>query len=640
MLAAFRRFAKSWVAALLMGVLIMAFAVWGIRRDVFTGHFSDAVITAGSRTVNSADFKREFDRDLGQLSQQMGQEVPLKVAVDNGFDREVLDDLANKTALAELLRRIGLQPSDKLVAQQIQKIPAFFDPVSGRFDKQAYQQRLADNGFTPAAFEQTIKDELSEQQLVVGIAGGLVVPRAYTAMAAVYGLEDRDVSLMVLGPNAVPAPKPPTDAQLTSFMKENAQALMRPEFRALSLVTFSPDQVLPPNSPVDPKQVQKQFDFEKDSLSKPETRSIDEIPAKDQATATQIAAQLQKGESAAAVAKAFGVEPITYQDKPQSAVTDQKIGQAAFQMKEGQTAAVQGDLGLAVVRVDKVTPGHQVTLDEVRPKIEAEVRKRDAANKIDQLTEVYDDAHSKGATLAEAAKKAGVPVVSIPPVAKQGVDQQGKPVAGLDPKVLDAAFSLPAGGESELIDAGNGVYFAVRVDKIIPPAMPSLAEIKPELIRAWMARDVAGRLKAKADELSARVKKGEKLQTVAASAGAKVLTLTDLNRQTAGQNQQIPPEVLGQAFAAKAGDVFTAQAGQVYVVGQVTAVRVGDPAVLARAADETRGQMSMAYIREMQAGAEATARQEVKVKIDAARARAALGLEPDTGKPGQPGPAQ
>jgi peptidyl-prolyl cis-trans isomerase D len=639
MLAAFRRFAKSWVAAILMGILIVAFAVWGIRRDVFTGHVNDAVITAGSRTVTSAEFKLEFDRDLSQLGQQMNQQIPLKLAVDNGFDKQVLDDLANKLAIAELLRRIGVQPSDKLVVSQIEKIPAFFDPVSGRFDKQAYQQRLADNGYTVAGFEQTIKDEVAEQHLVVGIAGGLVAPRAYTAMAAIYGLEERDLALMILGPNAVPAPKPPTDAELTAFMKENASALMRPEFRAISLVRFSPQAMVDPKSPVDPAEVKKRFDFRKDTLSRPETRTIDQIPAKDQATAAKIAERLQKGEPAAAVAKAFSVDAITYQDKPQTAVTDHKVGQAAFQMKEGQTAPVQGDLGLAVVRVDKVTPGHEVTLDEVRPAIEAEVRKDAAESKIDKLTQLYDEAHSKGATLPEAAKKAGVPVISIPPVAKQGVDQQGKPVAGLDKKILDAAFSLPAGGESELIDAGDGEYFAVRVDKVIPPAMPPLAEIKPDLTRAWMARDISARLKAKADDLAAQAKKGATFESVAASAGLKVTPLTNLSRQSASQDQSIPQEVLAAAFSGKAGDIFTARAGQGYVVGRVQAVRLGDPAMLAQAAEQTRGRMSVAYVREMQQGAEAAARREVKVKIDPARARTALGLEPEDAS-GKPEPAQ
>jgi len=302
-------------------------------------------------------------------------------------------------------------------------------------------------------------------------------------------------------------------------------------------------------------------------------------------------------------------------------------------MAQGQAQTVQGDLGQAVVRVDQVTPGHQVTLEEIRPALEAEDRKDAAAKKIDEQTQAYDDAHTKGATLAEAAQKAGVPVTTIPPVAKQGLDQQAKPVPGLTQKLMETAFALPAGGESELVDAGNGEYFAVRVDKIIPPAMPPLAEIKPELSRAWLQREVVKRMQAKAEELAARVKKGESLDAVAASAGAKVTHLTGLSRQTAGQNPTASQELLAQTFNGKPGDVFTARGKQFeYLVGKIEKVSTGDPAVLAQTAEQARPQMSMAYLRELQGAVQAAARQKIKVRIDADRARAALGLEPAPAK--------
>jgi peptidyl-prolyl cis-trans isomerase D len=300
-------------------------------------------------------------------------------------------------------------------------------------------------------------------------------------------------------------------------------------------------------------------------------------------------------------------------------------------MKQGQTQAVQGDLGLQVVRVDAVTPGHTVTLEEIKPALENEIRHDAALSKIDQMTQVYDDAHGKGATLTEAAQKAGVTPVVMPPIAKQGLDQQGKPVAGINPKVLETAFTLPAGGESELIDAGNGEYFAVRVDKIIPPAVPQLAEVKPELTRAWMQRDLVVRLKAKADELAARVKKGETLEAVAASAKLHVVPVSGLSRQSAQQRQDLSPEIMAQMFNGKPGDVFTATDPRVgYVVGKIGQLHEADLATMARAADQTRQQMSMAFVRELQQGAMGYARQKVKTTIDAARAQAALGVEPKT----------
>src|SRR5512147_2791576 len=104
MLAAIRAFAKSWVAAVLMGLLIVSFALWGIR-DVFRGRISDAVIVAGSRTISSVQFKREFDQQKQQYEQQYGQPIPVEVAVNGGLDKQVLEGLATREAFAEMLRK-------------------------------------------------------------------------------------------------------------------------------------------------------------------------------------------------------------------------------------------------------------------------------------------------------------------------------------------------------------------------------------------------------------------------------------------------------------------------------------------------------------------------------------------------------
>ena len=60
MLSATRKFAKSWVAAVLIGLLVISFAIFGIN-DAFNGNYTDDVIKAGSRTVSGPDFRREFD---------------------------------------------------------------------------------------------------------------------------------------------------------------------------------------------------------------------------------------------------------------------------------------------------------------------------------------------------------------------------------------------------------------------------------------------------------------------------------------------------------------------------------------------------------------------------------------------------
>ena len=82
MLLAVRKFAKSWVAAVLIGLLVISFALFGIN-DVFKGGTSNYVVTAGSRKVSTADFKREFDNFRKNAEQQMGQPISVELAVEN-----------------------------------------------------------------------------------------------------------------------------------------------------------------------------------------------------------------------------------------------------------------------------------------------------------------------------------------------------------------------------------------------------------------------------------------------------------------------------------------------------------------------------------------------------------------------------
>ena len=638
MLAAFRTFAKSWVAALLIGLLIVAFAVFGVS-DVFGNRMSNSVVEAGSRKISPAEFRREFDQIRQRAEQQMGQPVTAEVAAQNGLDRQVLQGMATREAFAELLRRMGIRPSDTLIAQAIGKIPTFFNPVSGQFDKKLYQQQLAQNDLTVDRFESILRDELAQQHLATAFSSSLSVPRAYAALASLYALESRDVAYLTITPAGVPRPAAPTDAQLTAFMKENAAQLTRPELRILTVARFSPE-LAGADAAIDPAELKKRYEFRKDTLSTPETRSVVQIPVKDAAAAQAITARLQRGEAPTTAARSVGVDAITYPNRPQTAIADRKVAAAAFQMQPGQVATVQGDLGLAVVRVDAVTPGKAVTFEEARPALEAELRKDAAAEKVYALTQAYDDAHQKGANLMEAAQKAGVAATTLGPVSKDGRDEQGQPLPGLNQKLLETAFGLPAGGESQVVEAGGGEYFAVRVEKIVPPAMPPLAEIRPQLAQVWTIRELAKAMQAKADALAARVRKGESLDAVAASAGAAVTRAPAVDRRSGPQNPLMSPEILSQVFGGKPGEVFVARGRDGVVVGKVEATHVGDSAGLAMLTEQVRPQMTETIFREIGAGAQTAARQELKVKADYDRARAAIGLEPLAPAKGKAEPAR
>ncbi|MBI1199103.1 MAG: rotamase [Phenylobacterium sp.] len=630
MLSATRNFAKSWAAKALLALLILAMAGFGITRYGFQAVGGNEVIKAGSRTVDPLAFRREYDNYKKRFEQQSGQTITQDIAEQNHLDAVVMNGLATREAFAALMTKIGIRPSDKQIVGEIEKIPAFFDPVSGRFDKTTYQRRLGDNGLTPAAFDAILRDEMAGQQWQAAIQHGLAVPRTYSALAAIFALEARDLTYFTITPQSVPQPPTPTDAQLKAFINENKSQLTVPELRVLTVVQFSQQAAAAAVSaaPIDPAELKKRYDFRKDTLSRPETRTVIQIPAKTQAEAQKAVERLRQGDDPDAIAKSLGVQAITFTDKPLTAISDHKVGQAAFKMQAGEVSSVQGDLGLAAVKVASINPGHEVTLEEARPMLEAEIRKDMIAEKVYAQTQAYDDAHQAGANLTDAAQKAGVEAKTYPAVNEQGVDEKGQRFGELDPKILQTAFALPAGGESEVTELGDGAYYAVRVEKIEPAHVPPLDEIRPQLTRFWMQRELIRQMDARAKTLIGRIEKGESLEAVAKSEHYTVARVEGLTRQTAGQHQELGRDVLGRTFSAKAGEAWSAPGAGGLIVAQVGNVKMDAGPTAAQLAEAGRRDLTMALARDLDETARTYARSKMKVVVHPDRARSALGFAP------------
>jgi peptidyl-prolyl cis-trans isomerase D len=631
MLSMFRTLANTWFARILLGLLAIAFVGWGISGRGAAGRMSNSVIDAGSHTISPDSFKLYFRHALEDAQKQAGQQLSPQEAVSLGFDLRLLQGLSADEAFAELTSRMGVRPAPALVIEQLRKQPDFFNPITGQFDARSYEQVVSQMGLTTSQFESQIRDEIGRDQLATGLAAGLKAPRTLGAVIADFTLEARTLSYFVLDPKSIDQPSPPTDAQLMDFMKQNSAALMRSEMRTLSVVRFSP-QALAVNMPVDQAALQKAYDFKKDTLSTPEKRSLVELPVHDAATAATVAKRINAGEAPEAVAKSIHVEPIAYADAIKSAIADPKVGDAAFAMKANQPASpVQSELsGYAVIKLTSITPGVTPTLDQVRAQLEPQVKLDAAKSKAYAQMKAFDDAQSGGATFDAAAEKAGVATSSIGPVSAQGLDLGKKPVPGLSAKLVKDAFSLPQGQVSDVEDEGGGEYFEVRVDKIAPPSLPDLADVRGQLSQDYIIQEVLKRLQAKADQLTAAIKKGESLDAAAASAKVQVGHAVDITRQSMGQNRALGGELLQKIFEAKQGEVFNGQTASVAImVGHVDSVTPAAPGVAASMVLSQRTQLTEQLFQDMGDLARDAAKNRIKPTYDQALARQAIGVSDD-----------
>jgi len=626
MLSGFRSIAKSPIAIVLFGLLIVSFAVFGIQ-DVFRGQMmGDSVVRAGDRIVSPLEFRRTFDNYRQQMQKQ-GQTITAEEADKAGLIPRMVDSLAVQKSFDALLQRLGVRPSDKLIADEIGKAPIFFDQITGKFDKKAYEGWLAQNNLTAPQLESELRDGIAEAHLASGLVAGMQAPAVYGAVAATFQQEGRSFSGFVLSPRAAGEPPKPTDAQLLTFMKANAQRFTKPETRLLSYVHFSA-AAAQQSVTLDPADVQKRFDFEKDSLSTPERRTVVSIPLPDPSKGADAAARLKRGEEPAAVAKLLGVQPAIYEASPKTAISDRKVADAAFALKEGEvTGPLQGSLGTAIVKVTKVVPGHAVTLDEVRAKIEAEVRKDTATEKVYEQVQKFEDARSGGASIAEAAKQIGLAVTTLPgPVSQQGIDLEGRN-ANLPETAMQAAFALAPGGDTETIDAGQGEYFAIHAEKVFPSALASVEEVRAPATQLFQLDWLVKQLQTKAEALAAEVRKGKTLEAAAQSVGSPVNTATNIRRAQA-DDKSFSRDLIAKVFAAKKGDVFVGQAGEIgFVVARLDQIDASAKPEIARVAQAQTQQMSSGLMQSMGQLARTAARDIIKPRIDIAKARSALGLE-------------
>jgi peptidyl-prolyl cis-trans isomerase D len=283
-----------------------------------------------------------------------------------------------------------------------------------------------------------------------------------------------------------------------------------------------------------------------------------------------------------------------------------------------------------VIKVASITPAKAASLDQVKGDLEAQVRTDQAAEKIYDQVQKYDDSHSGGASMADAAKAAGGILAPVGPVTANGLDMTGKPIPGLSPKLLKDAFALAPGAESDMEDEGQGEYFAVRVDKTTPPAVPSLADIKEPLTRYFMAKAIGQEMQAKADALVLAVKKGQGLDAAAASIGSPVGHAPAVTRAAMTQNRSIGPELAGKLLTAKQGDVVDGPTAQgAYMVARVDAVGAAPVADAARAVVAQNRQFSAQMFQDLGEMARIAARTSIKPTIDPVRARTALGISPE-----------
>jgi peptidyl-prolyl cis-trans isomerase D len=632
MLTLFRKFARSWVSAIIIGLLVISFGVFGLT-DTFSGVAADSVAKVAKKGISKSEYRAEFDRLLKRAKTESKRDVTIEEAVKEGLDSAVLERMVGDRAFGALTNSLGLVVSKTVVQSEIAKIPGFQDPRTQRFSAEIYAQALRENNYTAPIFEASVRGDLSRQALTLAASSGFRAPRVFASQTLAFGTERRVVTVVPVSAALAGAPRQPTEAQLATFYQENKQALTRPETRALTLAIASLTD-FESKAVVDEAQVRQVFDRNKARASTPAKRSVVQISAPDKAKADQAAARLRAGEAPAAIATALGLAaPITLTDVAQTGIPDENVAKAAFATANGGVAVVAAKLQpFAAFKVTSVTAPKEATLAELGPEIRKQMRAAAAGEAMTSATEAFDSAIAEGATLEVAAQKAGFKLVKVGGIIADGRSiENGQPLPELAeaPAILRDIFSGAKGDISDLASMPGDRYVSVRIDNITPAAAPPLAEVRPQLLNEWLRRDVGTRLKVRADEILAEAKKST-LEAAAAKFGLPVLRqAAPLQRGQGGQ------DLSSAVFGAKKGDVIAAQTanGVEYAIVRVEDILRDNDAKVPERMTQAETAVRESVQRDLIASLERVARDRAKTQLFPNMVRSALGLTGDAAAP-------
>ena len=202
MLDALRKAAGTWVAKLLLAVLVVSFAIWGISGQMMTGLGSQHVIEVGGTTVSMNEFRLAYDRQVQMLSQQFGTRLTREQAQALGIDQQVLGQLAAQAVLNEQARRLQLGVSQDKLRQIAHDDPSFHG-ADGQFDRERFEGILRQVGMTADQYLASTRQAAMREQITEAISDGMKAPDAFLRAYSLYQGEDRTVDYVVVARSLV-----------------------------------------------------------------------------------------------------------------------------------------------------------------------------------------------------------------------------------------------------------------------------------------------------------------------------------------------------------------------------------------------------------------------------------------------------
>lgn len=559
MLTLLRSAAGTWIAKILLGLLILSFGVWGITGASFN-FASGSLATVGTVTIKTADFQREYFAEINRVGQQIGRRLTTAQARQFGLDRQVLARMLNQASLDDRTDAFSLGISEDRLAETILKDPIFQD-AKGDFDSFRYQQLVRSVGLSEDLFLASQRRAYERQQIVDTLIADIAIPKVLSDAIKTHASEERTIDYIEIDVRDIDPVQNPENAALDTYFMDNKSTYRAPEYRSLQYFALQGADLGNADKVTD-ADARTYYNASKARYTTVEKRAIRRINFETEAKARDALEKIKAGSSFDDLMTQLKLTngDVNLGTFEKTGILDKRLAEAAFNLPEKTPSdLVNGDFGKMIVYIDTIKGGSTQSFKDVSASIKSELAAEANNRELIEKLDLIEDDRAGGSTMREIAAKFSLKLITVKDVALSGVLSAGGEISDKTPalnKLLDEAFASDTGIENDVIEIGRDGFLWFEVTDLKPARDRTITEVKAQVKSDWIEAETTKAVKLLSEELVASLSQGKTMKALAEELGRPVGHADNVRRNAVVDG--LSSSAVAIAFKGPKGFVTTA----------------------------------------------------------------------------------
>ena len=475
---------KGWLGIVIVVLIGLPFALWGIQS-----YFDDAGPRYAAKVNDSEISASEFERSVSMQRQSMLQQNDGKLPIEENVLRErTLSQMINQRLLEGVTYENGYRISDTVLSERIKQLFT----VDGVFDRQRFEATVASIGMNVPMYENALRNELRLQQMQSGIANSAFVTTQEVTNLARLSEQTRDISVLTFNIDHFSTAAKATDEEIKQYYETNLSQFMVPEKMKVDYVEITSDS-LAENIEIDEEQINKMYDNYVKSVAGREERKASHIliqtsenKAAAQIKIESLKKELDLGADFAELAKQHSEDPGSAAnggDLDWVALGEmvKPFEKALFALEKGALSdVVETQFGYHLIKLVDIRSEPVVPFGVKRYEFEDEIKADSVASMFYDLSErLAATAYENPDSLDVVVEDLGLKLNSSDYFTRF----QGQGIAENE-KVRNIAFSplvMEEGSNSDLIEISPTHAVVIRMNEHVPATAIPLAEVRARI---------------------------------------------------------------------------------------------------------------------------------------------------------------